>query len=212
MRGAILVSLLVILLMPACSATQPLKPVLTVTISPSSVDVASQRDQNVTVYFNGTVTVDKLPLTRIVVDLYSEVEHGWSSAIDPSSMVFTDEQPQSFTCNASIPRAANQNATLTVHATGNGQGFQVRTSAQAVIIVHGISSSNKTGTNQTIPGGNQSSQGGPFKLGPLDITSMAVIVVVLVVAAASGAYWVRRKRNARRQLVHGAYESPEEAV
>jgi hypothetical protein len=210
MRGALLVALLLVLSVPACSAIPPIVPTLTVTISPSTMQVTSPPNLTVTAYFNGTVTVDKLPFTRIAVSLTASVGTGWPCSCSPNGIIITDEQPHPFACCVTIPEAtANSTANLTVNAVGNGQGFTVTATAQAIITVHGTASTNKTGgtggtgksgTNETIPGGSQTSQSGPFKLGPLDATGLAALVAVLALAVVSGVYWIRRGKNARRRI------------
>jgi hypothetical protein len=221
MRVVILVALLLLLSAPACSAMEPIVPAVVVTISPSTMQVTSPPNLTVMAYFNGTVTVDKLPFVRIVVTLAASVDEGWACSCSPSTIVVTDAQPHSFMCNVSIPEStANTTTNLTVDAVGRGGGFQVSATAQAIIIVHGTALTNKTGgtggtgktgTNQTIPGGSQPSQSKTLKIGPLDTTSLVVLVVVLAVAALSGVYWVRRRKNARRQILESA-EAPVEEV
>jgi hypothetical protein len=219
MRGAFLVAVLLVLFTPACSAIPPKIPDITITLSPSSMDVISPPNQTMIVDFNGTVTLDKLPFVRITVSLTASTGAGWTCSCSPSIMEIVDEQPHSFKCNVTIPEATqNQTTNLTVNAVGTGAGFEhAYGKGEAVIVVHGTPTTKKsdstggtdnTETNQTTVGGSPSSQGGPFKLGPLDTTSMALIAVVLVVVA-FGVYWVRRKKNARRQFVDGADETYE---
>jgi hypothetical protein len=211
MRGGLLVAAVVILLCPAASATQPIVPVVTITLSPSSVDVSSPADQVVIVDFNGTVTVDKLPGVRIVVTLESSVDAGWPCAMSPTTMVFTSESPKSFTGNVSVPAGTpNISAVLSVSGKGVGGGFQSQTAtATAKIIVRGSAPANKTGntggtsktgTDQTNGGGTQTTQGGTSKIGSFDMTTVLVLGVVVAVAAASGAYWIRRRKITRRQI------------
>ena len=228
MRGAALMAIFVVLLFPLGSALSPIQPALMLTLEPTAVTVNSLPDAKVTVNFNGTVRVDKLPLERIVVTLIPEVDEGWPCNLSPTSMVVTDEQPHPFTCIVTVPEnTQNVSATLKVEGTGRGGGFVVTALAQSTINVFwyppanwtggtagtnttgGTSGTGSAGTNQTIPGGNQSSTGGPFRLGPLDMTGLAVLVVVLAVAA-SGAYWIRR-RKLRRQNDESA-DAPVEEV
>ena len=223
MRGAIWVAVMLLLSVPACSATQPIVPVVTVTLSPSSVRVTSPPNETVMAGFNGTVTADKLPVVRLVVTLTATVDLGWTCALSPSTMVFTNEQPQSFSCNVNIPGGTqNLSATLTVEGKGVGGGFQSQPAmATAIIIVQGTASTNKTGgttgkgntgTNQTNGGGTGQTQGGMSKLGPIDMTTAAILVTVVAVAAAgSGAYWVHKRTKASRQIAE-SYEAPVEEV
>ena len=208
MRACLIFTSLVILLSPACSATQPIKPAVTVTLSPSSVNVTSQWSQKISLTFDGTVTVDKLPLERIVVNLNPHVDVGWPCNASPTTMVITDESPHSFSCTVVVPEGMpNTTGTLTVDAVANGGGFSVTSTATAIIVVTGPpgynqtsqnhSSQNPNSQNQTSTNGTQVSTARP---GALDSMSVPIIAVVLVAAASGGGgyFFLRRKMRQRQ--------------
>jgi hypothetical protein len=208
MRGAMVALVLIVLSAQACSATQPIIPVATMTIDPTNVQVTSQPNQTVSVNFNGTVTVDKLPMARTTVTLSPAVDAGWPVAVSPSTLVFTSESPQTFSCTVSVPgNTSGQSTNLVIDAKCVGNGFQSLSTATAIITVKGSGPANQTkgtggtgsaGTNQTIPGGGPSAGSGAFRLGPLDMTGLAVVIAVVAAMAASGVFWVRRRRTAGR--------------
>ena len=221
MRGALLVALMLVLATPVCSATAPIVPALTVTITPTNKEVTSPPNLTVTVNFDGTVTVDKLPFVRVVVSLSPSVNAGWPATCDPNSIVVTDSQPHDFKCNVTIPEnTQNGTSNLTIDAVCRGGGFTVTASATAVIIVHGTAPINKTGgtggkdktgTNQTNGGGTGTTQGGTSKIGSFDMTTVLILVVVIAVAAVSVVYWIRQRGITRRRNAESG-EAPVEEV
>ena len=203
MRGALIISLMLILFTPACSAMQPIVPAVTMTLQPSSVNVTSTPTQKSSVDFCGTVTLDKLPMERIVVGLTPSVDAGWASSCSPSSMVITDEQPHQFTCTVVVPEAtANHTGTLTVDATARGGGFSVTQSVTALIIVTGPpiyippphnNTQNDTGQNQTSLTNGTGPADDESGVGPFSPYLMPASILVVVAVAGSGTYLGYRK-------------------
>jgi len=222
MRGTLLVAVLFLILAPACSASEPIVPVVTIAMSPSSVEVTSPPNQTVMAFFNGTVTVDKLPGVRIVVTLSSSVDVGWACALNPSTLVFTNENPQSFICNVTVPGGTQSlSAKLTVECRGVGGGLQSQpAAATSIIIVQGTTGTNKTGgtggtgktgTNQTTGGGTGPSGTKTTNVGPFDMKTLGLLAGVIAVAAGgSGAYVVVKRRKTRRRTEDGPEESVED--
>ena len=78
-------------------------PLFTLTIQPPIVKLNSELNSTVIAQFNGTATVDKLPMVRCVVTLTSSTDIGWVSEISPSTMVFTSGTPQAYAVSVIVP-------------------------------------------------------------------------------------------------------------
>jgi len=91
--------------------------------------------------------IGQAPGIRITVSLAASTGTNWSCSCEPSTIVIADELPHPFTCNVTVPEAAqNQTTTLTVDAIGTGIGFEhTYGQAEATIVVHGTAPINKTG-------------------------------------------------------------------
>jgi hypothetical protein len=156
MRGAFLVVVLILTLIPAPdAAAAPIRPQLYVQLSTTNANVTSLVDKNVTVTIGGNVTARKLSFMRVTVQLTSNVDTGWSSSVSPSSMVITDEVPHPFTCDVIVPMNTQSISTiLEVDATYSGAGGTYFDTA--TITVTKAPLTNQTALNQSVQ--NQSAK------------------------------------------------------
>jgi hypothetical protein len=211
MHRTLIISLILILFTPACSAMSPIQPTITVTLPPTTVNINSSADFKMSLIIAGEVKMDKPPLVRETVDLTSEVDAGWATSCSPSEMLITDESPYSFTCTVIIPEMTpNTTTKIKVRAMSNGGGFVVTGFAEATIIVHGTASTNKTKDNgttnmtidnetETLPTNYTGPNADKWVLNHYSSYLMPVIILVAVAVVGSGTYVVYRKRTARRQ-------------
>jgi hypothetical protein len=189
----------IVLLSANSSASEGLIPTLTITIDQASQTVNSTKEQT-TATFTGTVTVDKLPGTKVTVNLASAVDTGWASQITPSSIVFKSSAgSQPFTCTVVIPQGTpNCSGTLKIDGKAQGQGFVTTASAEALILVKGPANQSAAGGAKTGTGGGTTGKGGSTaKASGFDPIPLAVGVVVIAAACGGGGFYavkLRRKK------------------
>jgi hypothetical protein len=142
---------------PADAAINPV-PVLTLRLEPAMVTVNTNSSSPTIVQFNGTCTVDKLPIERATVTLTSSTDVGWVSQVSPTTMVFTSTTPQAFICTVVIPQGTpNMTGTLKVDGRAVAAGLQSTAETTALITNIGpppyVPPANVT-VNATLPAGN----------------------------------------------------------
>ena len=181
--------------MPACSATQPIVLQLTLTLKPTEMNVTSQPRGNLSLYFIGTATVNKLPVERVDVDLTTYVDIGWSASCDPYTLLFDSpgaNQSLSFLCYFVVPdNQPNISAVLTVNGAARGGGLTTNSTVTAEISVRAPQSYNQTSQN-----GSQSTRASP---GGIDLLTPSVLPIILSLAGASGGYIAVRRRKRRKE-------------
>jgi hypothetical protein len=195
MRAALLLSLLLVIPMPACSATQPLGLQLTLTLKPTQMNATSDPLVNQSLYVIGTATVNKLPVERVDLDLTTYVDIGWSSSCDPYTLLFDSpgaNQSLNFLCYFVVPdNQPNATAILTVSGSARGGGLTTNSTVTAEISVRAPQSYNQTSQN-----GTQSTRASP---GGMNLLTPSVLAIILGVAGAGGGYYVIRRRNRRKE-------------
>jgi hypothetical protein len=193
MRLALLISTLLVLLSPCAEGSSPIVPTILLTISPSNANVNASTEKDMQVEFQGTVTVDKLPVVRAVATIQSSVDTGWVAALSPSTFVFTSAGSEQFTCTVVVPKNTNSTTgTLTIVGKVVANGFQSQpTQVTAFINVNGTGLLNITAHNRT--GASAST-----RTGGADYMTLSMISVGASVAAVSGfvAFRVVKKRKA----------------
>jgi hypothetical protein len=196
MRAAALF-IVVVLLASVCQASGPVVPVLTLTIAPSTQEVNSTATDPVIVSFNGTASVDKLPVERCVVTLTSAVDVGWQASITPTQMVFTSSTPQQFTATVTVPQGtASIVGTLMVNGRAVAAGLQSTTQVKAIINVHGVKILNQTASNQT-GRHTASGTGASANFGGSTIVTVSITAVIVASIAVCGVV-LYKKRKGRR--------------
>ena len=199
MRGALVGMIIILILLPTAGAViPPVKPRISLQLSPTVMNVTSPAGNNVTITFNGTVTAQMMKFMRITVGFSSSVDKGWASSVSPNSMVITDEAPHEFTCDVTVPHGTpTTTATLTVDGTVEGWGT---THAIATINAIGSPSSNQTaynqsGQNNTVipPSQTESRQSIVGFNNPTLITASGAVLVVTVVGIVAFFYIKKRK-------------------
>ena len=211
LRAGILVILFFSLIAPLAEAAPNPVPVVTIHLEPSQQAVNATAAQ-VSAIFNGTVSVDKMPIETVKVDLVSSVENGLPSSVTPNSMTFDNTDPQSFTCTVTVPMGTyEQYTTITIDATGRTYLFTVIASCKNTLVIEGppppSHKSNSTTTNSTTgqnknTNGNQTSSnsgGGSGELFGLKneqlVYPLSAIIVILVVLATVAYRWRAKKRS-----------------
>jgi hypothetical protein len=127
------IALSISILGPADAAINPV-PVMALKIEPAMATVYTNSSSPSIVSFNGTCTVDKLPIERATVSLASSTDVGWVTQISPTTMVFTSTTPQSFTCTVVIPQGTpNMTGTLKVDGRVVAAGLQSTAETKALI-------------------------------------------------------------------------------
>ena len=216
MRACLPLAMVLIMLVPiGQGAVNPI-PVLALKMDSANQNVNASAQIQIVV-FNGTASVDKLPIERVVVELASAVDTGWASQISPAQMVFTSTVPQSFSCTVNIPAAIPGGAIAKLNVTGTASTNFLRSTAstQSIINVFGSlpAPANQTanGTNTTkaatagTPGGPAAltARGTGKFLGLSDDQLMmgAAGAMLLVVITTAGGYARRaRKRRAAQNV------------
>jgi hypothetical protein len=195
------IALSISILGPADAAINPV-PVLTLRLEPAMVTVNTNSSSPTIVQFNGTCTVDKMPIERATVTLTSSTDVGWVSQVSPTTMVFTATTPQAFTCTVVIPQGTpNMTGTLVVNGRAVAAGLQSTAETKALITNIGpppyVPPANWT-ANATVPAenainrtNNQTAENGTSGAGPsaglLGLSNniwMAAAVAVLAVGVA----------------------------
>ncbi|MEM2869918.1 MAG: choice-of-anchor T family protein [Thermoplasmata archaeon] len=138
-RAAAILMLTVLLLgiIPLSEAAINPVPALSIRLDTSSLEARVSESAQGTAPFTGSVSLDKLPVERVVVDLTVSTDTGWAAAITPSTMVFTSTQPQSFSVTVIVPQATpvTPTGTLTITGRAQGGGFQDTTTTTGTIVV-----------------------------------------------------------------------------
>lgn len=112
-------------------------PALQIRLDTAQLEARPTESAQGTAPFTGSVTLDKLPVERVTVDLTASTDTGWAAAISPSTMVFTSTQPQPFSVTVIVPQAtlATTVGTLKIDGRAVGGGLQDTASATAQITV-----------------------------------------------------------------------------
>jgi hypothetical protein len=196
MRATVLF-IISVLLAPMCEASSPVVPIISLTIDPPSQTVNSSVDQTVVVTFTGDASVQKLPYVKCTVTLTSEVDVGWQSSVTPSQMLFTSSSSQQFTAMVNIPMGTpSMIANLTINGRAVANGLQSVTHIKAIIDVHGVTTLNKTVSNQT-----KHSAGGVGGAGGMNnIIIAAGGVGVIAAGGAAGFYMLRRRKTRQAEM------------
>jgi len=195
-RALAILSILVILALPFSSAQEPIVPVLALSMTPSAVNVKASQNESVSVQFNGTASVDKLPMVRVVVTLTSATDIGWVSQVSPTTMVFTSSGSQDYVCTVVIPVGSpSASGILMVNGRAVSMGLQSLAETKALITVQGVPMLNLSAGNHTQK--NATSPAGPFKLGGSSTLTISVLGVVILCAAVAGFLLHRRTRQRR---------------
>ncbi len=182
---------------PPVPAAEPIIPILVLTLSPEVQNVSVSLDTNATARFNGTATVDKLPLVRCVVTLAASTDTSWPTELNPSALVFGASGSQPFTVNVHVPGGIpSVRANLTVQGRAAANGLQSITEVTAVIDVKGAAAQNATGQNGTQA--NVTRAGGSSPGGPSGNLTMPILGVVLAAVSVAAYVVHRRKRNQPR--------------
>jgi hypothetical protein len=122
----------------AAAVPNPLAPELTVTINePTTVQAHITEKTKDLVEFSGAVSVDKLPVERIIVDLAVSVDTGWASSVSPSTIVVSDTNAHPFDVVVVVPEAthADVEGHVRVTADARGGGFTDTDEARANVTV-----------------------------------------------------------------------------
>jgi len=199
MRPAIVCLMLLLPCMQAAAGTPsqaaaPIVPVLTLTIDPPIAKVNSSPESSVNTLFEGTASVDKLPITRCVVTLTSSTDIGWVSAVSPSTLVFTSTTPQSFTVVVTVPQGtSSMQGKLVVNGRAVSAGLQSMAEVTAIIDVIGPAILNLTAQNQTKA--NATRAAGAYGGGGSSILTVSLLAVILIAVPAATITFYRRRRT-----------------
>jgi hypothetical protein len=180
---------------PPIDTAAPVVPVLTLTIQPPIVKLNSEINSTVLAQFNGTATVDKLPMVRCVVTLSSSTDIGWVSEISPTTMVFTSGTPQSYAVSVIVPAGTpTLQGKLIVQGRAVAAGLQSLAEGTAIVDVKGSPLLNATAQNQTKA--NATRAAGAFAGGGSNILTVSAVAAILVAVPVS-AYVIYRRRRQR---------------
>ncbi len=175
-------------------AADPIVPVLTLTIQPPILKINSNYNSSALAGFNGTAAVDKMPGVRCVVTLTSATDIGWVSQISPSTLVFTNEAPQSYTVAVDVPAGTpTSTGNLKVNGRAVAIGLQSTAEVTAIIDVTGTVRANLTAQNRT--GGNTTRAAATAGGGPDNLLMYSAVAMVLIAAPAVGIVLYRRRRS-----------------
>ena len=199
MRLAALAPSLLILMAPLSSAQPPLVPGLTLTLSPEEMELRASTDpQNP--HFDGTCTVDKIPLARATVDLTASCDLGWACAVSPSTLIFTNENPQSFTLTVLVPgNVTNVTAAVRVDGRVMCTGLQNTATVASTITVTGnlpvgAQLQNATDANRTATWGiGGDSEEASLWTNPLMLGGLSAVIFGSIVGGYLG---LRRRKRA----------------
>lgn len=145
---------------PAQGAINPV-PVLAIRLDQAAATVYTNASSPGIITFNGTCTVDKLPIERATVTLSSSTDVGWATQLSPTTMVFTSTTPQSFTCTVVVPQGTpNMTGTLVLNGRVVAGGLQSTSETKAVI--------NNIGPPPYVPPANGTGNGTAPAGGPVD--------------------------------------------
>ena len=201
--------ILFVLLSPAATASPNPVPALTLSIDPSSISL-NNSSQTQTAVFNGTLSVDKLPLTKFNATIISSVSTNWSSTCTPSEFNLTSTTSQNFTCTVVVPgNTGGLIGAVKIDARGQGSGFVALASAQVIVAV---SAPPKNQTGDGKPGNttdNTTEDGPAYTLIPSTTGRSgidpfrALLLAVAMGASCIGIYAVGRKRSTKRPKKRG---------
>ena len=214
MRGALLVPILILALMPTAASTDSIRLQVTVTLNPTSMNVTAAANQNQSLKFYGNITVSMLPNEQANVQItymLFEAEHdltssGWNVSISPSTMSISDGVPHSFTSIVTVP-ANCPNTSADFLVSGFVQAYPhrpVTSDATALITVTGASSINQTAHNQT--GTNQSvnppsQPGKPIVAGLSNSNLLMISGAALVMSVAGVVTFATIKKRKTMRLI-----------
>lgn len=199
MRATIVGLMIILILLPSQNAAiPPVKPKVSIDLSPTVMNVTCQAGQNVTVTFNGTVTAQMMTFLRITVGLWSSVDTGWTSTVTPNSMVITDNEPHGFTCDVIVPKGTpTTTAQLTVDANIEGGGT---THAMATINAQGAPPANQTANSQSSqnqsvnpPAQTESSNSIAGLNNPTIVTASGAVLIITIAGIVAFVLIKRRK-------------------
>lgn len=192
-RTAILIAvslLLSCLIFPAPALAIGPVPVVTLSLSPATMDVVSNNIETLSVKVNGAATVQKGRFDRstYTLALAASVDTGWQCGVSPEALTFSDSGTQYFNCTVQIPPIGDSNnitAYLSVDSHLSGAGFSASSSAESQLIIQTI-----TG-NQTVHTAGTGGSGAPM-------FGYIAAAVCLIAGVASLAYLkFYRKRSSK---------------
>ena len=133
-------------------------PTLFIKVEPPSQEAVVSPSAQGSVEFCGTVQVQHI-IGPVTITLMSSVDGGWASQCAPSTMEVRNESAVNFSVTVIVPQAtpASIIGTLKVDARGQGTGYVITASCQAMITVKPYYrfSLNCTSPYQQIKPGNQ---------------------------------------------------------
>jgi len=142
MRPGLLLALIVLLALTPTAASGIRAPSAAVHSVSVTFDADTKITQvtetaNGTLNFTGQVTVQKLPVERILVSLSARVDTGWAAKVTPDTMVFTSSTPIPFETQVDVPQGTESTVVgkLVVTATARGTGYNFEGTANATITV-----------------------------------------------------------------------------
>ena len=187
--------MLAMLIQPACQASAPLVPILTLTIDPPSQDVNSSTYAPVDVSFNGTASVQKAPIGNCLVNLTASVDIGWAAKVSPTQLIMTPSSTRQFTAYVTVPIAApNMTGILTVTGHALGTFEDSYANVTAIINVIGVQIQNRTTSNQTAK--HAASGTGAFaSIGGSTIVTVSITAVVIAAVAVGGVVIYKKRKG-----------------
>ena len=188
MRWMALAAATVLLMQAARAAPAPTMEIL---LSPHDMEVV-KGPEPLSVVFNGTVRLDKLPELAYQVTLEGSTSEGWPAVCVPSNLTITNLEAHPFTCTVSIPAEATFNASreVIVEVKGLARGL--------------LSSTEGRGDAKLImrPAPINNTPGGEAPWVSLENSYLTGVVLGLtttaVVFTCVGVYAILRERRARR--------------
>jgi len=191
-RTAIIVAItlfLPCLVCPAPALAIGPAPILTLVLSPASMNVVSNdtATEPLPVVFDGIATVQKGRFDRTTyrLSLSSITDLGWVSILSTTELTFADSGSQDFNCTVQIPpMSPNLTANLTVDGMLTGGGLSVQATATGRMIVEAVAGSHSQAGRAARPGGSDG------------ISPYIVVGVSIAIAAAASLVYYRflRKR------------------
>jgi len=114
-----------------------LGPQVTLSLSPPTGEANVSHTEYGIVDFDGTVRLDRPPVSRVVVTLNASMITGWGCSCAPALLAFSSNAPQNFVVTVFVPPGtlASIVGDLWVFADATGTGFSSSNSANATVTV-----------------------------------------------------------------------------
>jgi hypothetical protein len=110
-------------------------PTMELRIEPGELQVNPTESMKGAGSFTGTVRMQGVDGSRVVVNLEVGLDTGWLCMLSPSILVIMDAAPQTFSISVVVPEKtmANPAGALNVTARATGPGYQLNATARALV-------------------------------------------------------------------------------